>query len=239
MFKNGLNHHVGFESFVVSECNKMAYDACMSVASENAGHFVAVHGPNACGKSHLLAVAKERYQHMYPDHSVLMFTCAEFIEDYVRSLEERRQRAFRQQICKNDLLIIDDMEFAVGKSVSLKTFTCWFKYMIEHDKNVLIAFDCDIKCLEKMLWTMSQTSRSSITAEMLEPDVTIRKACLEMICQDISLNISDSVKKLIVNSRSIPFYAIRGCLLRISATQTLLNRTMTHQEILACINDYA
>ncbi len=111
----------GFETFVVDDSNDVAFTVARQVsngvmASFNNPFFV--YGGYGVGKTHLLRAISESPFWTHPARHVRYMTAEEFVYDYVTALRERNTHVFKQAMRALDLLVIDDLQFVLGKQAS-------------------------------------------------------------------------------------------------------------------------
>lgn len=140
-----------FENFVVSPCNKAAYDICKTLIEKPQAQFVVLYGPTSCGKTHLLSVVNNAFCEKYPDARVKMTSFNEMISKFLKALYEKKDNEFRADLCKYDLLIVDDMQCAVGKTTTQEEIAGWITEVLSAGKSVAIALGDSIKDYDKLL----------------------------------------------------------------------------------------
>ena len=123
-----------FENFVVSPCNKAAYDICKTLVEKPQAQFVALYGPASCGKTHLLSAVNNAFCEKYPGARVKMTSFNVMISKFLEALHEKTENEFRADLCKYDLLIVDDMQCAVGKTTTQEEIAGWITAMLSAGK---------------------------------------------------------------------------------------------------------
>jgi chromosomal replication initiator protein len=108
-----LNPALTFDSFVVGEENRLAYDSARKAALEpGALTPLVIFGTSGLGKTHLLnAIGHEAYA---DGKSVIYAPAERFGNDYVRGLKDGPER-FRARYRNCDVLLLDDVQFFEGK----------------------------------------------------------------------------------------------------------------------------
>lgn len=236
---NYNNQHT-FDNYIVSECNKEAYTACCSVVDNADGMFVALYGPSPCGKTHLLNAVKYAFQNKYPTRATLATTFEDIISQYFKTIDEKRTLEFRKYICSYDLLIIDNMQFAAGKSTTQKEFSYLFSTALDSCKSVVIAWDSSARCLDLLLTGMRKrySDRCHIL-KMNEPDVMLRKEYFERLINSEQIALPSEVYKCVINSKRMPLCAFNGYLIKLKALQEQKKRQLITREMLECLDDYS
>jgi hypothetical protein len=102
----------------------------------------------------LLNAVKFAFQNKYPICAILATTFEDLISQYLKTIDEKRTFEFQRYICSCDLIIIDNMQFAAGKSATQEEISYWFCEMLDSSKSVIIAWDRSDRCLDDLLTRM-------------------------------------------------------------------------------------
>ncbi len=143
-----------FDGFVTDESNQAAYDACKLICEHNRiGSSLILVGPEDCGKTHLLQSVSSTLESENPKRKVKL-TCGEdvggrIIHCMVRQ-EEGGMNKLLSEYLNNDVIIIDDIDFLIGKSYIEGIFIDFIKRAILEEKLLLLSIR-DSSYLEKIL----------------------------------------------------------------------------------------
>ena len=174
------NADLTFDTFVVSETTKVAYEMSKSVAkSPGTINPLFIYGNVGLGKSHLLqAVANEFFTNNHKS-KILFSTCEEMMRLYVSSIKTRKHDDFVRKFREVDMLIIDDIQLLTrGEQVQEEFFNI-FNSLNQKGKQIVLASDKqprELKGLEERL--VSRFSQGFIT-EVLNPTIETRVAILK------------------------------------------------------------
>lgn len=72
-----------FKNFIVSDCNSEAYNTCVSFVQNPFGKFIALCGPTATGKTHLMSAIHRAYATNFPNLKVKTATYEDIMSDYI------------------------------------------------------------------------------------------------------------------------------------------------------------
>ncbi len=222
-----------FENFIVSGCNENAYKACIDMAEDINGGFIALYGPSSCGKTHLLNAIERKFTDEFPHKRVCSTTLENLVAKYIRAVKTETQAEYRQMICGYDLLIVDNMQFVAGKKALQKELTSWFCEMIDSGKFVAIAFDRPAEYYEDILGNVSRRySEKCRIVEMYEADTKLREEYVNRLLGKGSINLSADVMDFLVYSRCVPFCALKGQLTKLELHQKQKGKPLSEEEMI-------
>jgi len=137
--KNNLLDKYTFDNFVVGPSNELAYKVCLEV-SKNPGKLfnpVFLYGRSGLGKTHLLHSIGNRLKQT---HNVLYISLMDFSDAMVKALKENRIEEFRESFLNLDVLLLDDVQFLVGKErTQIELFRIYEKLQAEEKQIVLVS----------------------------------------------------------------------------------------------------
>lgn len=141
--QQGLQDRFRFDTFVSGPANEFAFAVARRVASWADGHFnpVLFHGPYGFGKTHLLnALAWEAMQSA-PGKKVVYLTAERFTQAFVKALQDRQTSAFKDELRRADLLLIDDVHFVAGKPSTQEELFHTLIALVEDGRRVVMTAD--------------------------------------------------------------------------------------------------
>lgn len=144
-FKNcSLNPDLTFDNFVVGSSNREAYQASI-IVSANRGRLynpLFIYGDSGIGKTHLLHSIGNYIKKLEPNTKVLLFDTDAFIDEYTKAARgESDFNKFKEYINGFDVILVDDVQFLVGKKKTEEQFFVIFKLF--HDSRKQIVLTCD------------------------------------------------------------------------------------------------
>ena len=111
-----------FDNYVVSNNNNLASAAARAVAETpgTAYNPLFIYGGVGMGKTHLLHAIGNRLRGR--DLKVVFVSSEEFTNDFIRSIQNRDDETFRDKYRTADVLLIDDIQFIIGKESTQEAF---------------------------------------------------------------------------------------------------------------------
>lgn len=186
--KAGLNPKYTFDTFVVGGNNNFAHAASLAVA-ESPGE---VYNPLflyvgvGLGKTHLMHSIAHFILDKNPKKKVLYVTSETFTNELIDALRngktagnESAMLNFRDKYRNIDVLLIDDIQFIIGKESTQEEFFHTFNHLHTLGKQIIISSDKppkDIETLESRLRTRFEWG---LIADISSPDYETRMAILQ------------------------------------------------------------
>jgi chromosomal replication initiator protein len=133
-----------FETFIVGRSNALAHAAARQIATNKRGDQLTfnplyIHGAVGLGKTHLLQAIT--WAGNRPDRKVLYQTAEQFMSRFVSALKSQTAFVFKDSLCANDVLVIDDLQFLQGRSMQHQFCRTELNTLIDAGRQVVIASD--------------------------------------------------------------------------------------------------
>ena len=186
--KAGLNPKYTFDTFVVGGNNNFAHAASLAVA-ESPGEVynpLFLYGGVGLGRTHLMHSIAHFILEQNPKKKVLYVTSETFTNEMIEALRmgktpgnESSIEKFRDKYRNNDVLLIDDIQFIIGKESTQEEFFHTFNHLHTSGKQIIISSDKppkDIETLESRLRTRFEWG---LIADISAPNYETRMAILQ------------------------------------------------------------
>ena len=186
--KAGLNPKYTFDTFVVGGNNNFAHAASLAVA-ESPGEVynpLFIYGGVGLGKTHLMHSIAHFILEKNPKKKVLYVTSETFTNELIDALKNGKTSGnesaivkFREKYRNNDVLLIDDIQFIIGKESTQEEFFHTFNHLHTSGKQIIISSDKpprDIETLEARLRTRFEWG---LIADISAPNYETRMAILQ------------------------------------------------------------
>lgn len=225
-----LNSKYTFDNFVVGNYNRFAYNAALAVA-ESPGEFynpLYLYGGAGLGKTHLMHAIAHFILDNNPNANVLYVTSDVFTNELIESIRQGNVNAFamtkfREKYRNIDVLLIDDIQFIIGKESTQEEFFHTFNHLHLLKKQIIISSDRppkEIKTLEERLRTRFEMG---LIADISAPDYETRMAILRKKEEQEGISIPDDIIDYIAVNITSNVRELEGALHVLKAFTVLSN----------------
>jgi chromosomal replication initiator protein len=227
-----LNPVYCFENLIKGECNKMGYNAGLSI-SDKPGKTpfnpLFIFGGPGLGKTHLAQAIGIAIHEAYPDLVVLYVTGNEFKTQYVNAVNVRNKLTdFMAFYMRIDVLIMDDIQELVGPSTQDKFFNI-FNHLHQSGKQLVFTSDrapVDLKNFEERLLSRFKWG---LSIELEQPDYETRLAMLKARCVREGVTVDEDVLEYLAEKVKSNFRELEGTLISLIANATLCHEPITKE----------
>jgi chromosomal replication initiator protein len=233
------NARYTFDSFIVSNCNRLAYAAALSVA-ENPGKSynpLFIFGGVGLGKTHLLNAI---YNMAQANNINALYVSAEhFTNDFVNSIREQNTEEFRTKYRSVDMLLIDDINFISGKEQTEESFFHTFNELHNSNHQIVVTSDCPPKSIPHLGDRLCSRFEWGLIADIRPPDFDTRLAILKAKAEQDGENIAPETLEFIARQVKHNIRELEGCLNRAVAYAKLLGVLLTPELAAKAAEDIA
>jgi len=226
-----------FENFIVGSANRLAHAASLAVAERPAQAYnpLFLYGGVGLGKTHLL--------HAIGNHclnrnlNVLYVTSEEFTNDLINAIRSHTTQAFREKYRHIDVLLIDDIQFIVGKESTQEEFFHTFNSLHGQDKQIVITSDRPPKAMVTLEERLRSRFECGLTADIQPPDFETRVAILRTKSERMGRVIPADIIETIARRIQSNIRELEGSLTRVLALADLGNLPMNAKLIDTALAD--
>lgn len=231
--KAGLNPKYTFDTFVVGGNNNFAHAASLAVA-ESPGEVynpLFLYGDVGLGKTHLMHSIAHFILNKNTKKKVLYVTSETFTNELIEALKkgktadnESAMAQFRDKYRNNDVLLIDDIQFIIGKESTQEEFFHTFNHLHTSGRQIIISSDKPPKDIETLEARLRTRFEWGLIADISAPDYETRMAILRKKIELDHLdkyNIPEDVLKYIADNIKSNIRELEGSLNKLIALYKL------------------
>lgn len=224
-----LNPKYTFDTFVVGSNNKFAHAASLAVADLPGEIYnpLYLYSGVGLGKTHLMHSIAHLILKNDPSKRVLYVTSEEFTTELIDAIRNGNNTAmtkFRDKYRNIDVLLVDDIQFIIGKESTQEEFFHTFNALHGANKQIIISSDKppkDMKTLEERIRSRFEWG---LIADISSPDYETRVAILRKKEELDGYSIDDKVIDYIATNVKSNIRELEGSLNKIRAKSNLENR---------------
>ncbi len=206
--KAHLNPKYNFDTFVVGSNNKLAHSACLAVA-ETPGEVynpLYLYGGPGLGKTHLMHSIGHFILEHNPEMKVLYVTSEDFtneVIDSIRSGNAASMNRLREKYRNVDVLMVDDIQFIIGKESTQEEFFHTFNALHSARKQIILSSDKPPKEIETLEERFRTRFNWGLIADIQAPEYETRIAILQKYTETFDIKIDEEIIKYIaINIKS-------------------------------------
>lgn len=208
-----LNPKYNFDTFVVGSNNKIAHSASVAVA-ESPGEVynpLYIYGKPGLGKTHLMHSIGHYTLEQNPEKKVIYVTSEEFTNEVIESIRSGNAASMtklREKYRTVDVLMVDDVQFIIGKESTQEEFFHTFNALHMAGKQIVLSSDKHPKEMETLDERFRSRFEWGLIVDIQPPDYETRMAILrknaescerqidEEIIQYIATNVKSNIREL-------------------------------------------
>ncbi len=228
-FLSRFNPSYTFDNFIESPSNKFAYKAAQAVVAKlgaRENNPLVIYSAPGLGKTHLLQAIGNQILRENPAAKVIYMSGEEFVNEYIESLQQKTNDAFRKKYRFLDCFLVDDIQFVASRPSSSEAFFYTFNTLFESGKQIVLSSDRSPQQLE---WDERLSSRllSGISTEIKRPNTEARIAILRQKRDSMNFIVGDDVIAFLAEGVQTNIRELEGALIKLRAYCTTHSVTPT------------
>ena len=232
----GLNPRYTFDNFVVGESNQLAYHAARAINIEGTDtapgyNPLLLYAGAGMGKTHLLhAIGNLALERRV---SVRYVTSEQFTNEFVSAINRREMPEFRERYRGVDLLLLDDVQFLVGKEQTQEALFHTFNDLHQAGAQIVLTSDRPPETITPLEDRLRSRFQWGLVADIRPPSLETRLAMLHSWAADNSSEVPSSVLDIIAQRVSRNVRQLLGAFNRVVASSQLLSAPLTAESVIA------
>ncbi len=226
-----LDPNFTFDTFVVGKPNEFAY-ACARRVAEKPGtrefNPLFLYGGVGLGKTHLMhAIGVEMTREGAAHPTVAYMSAEKFMYRFIAAIRAQQTIEFKDHLRSVDVLMIDDLQFLIGKDNTQEEFFHTFNALVDAGKQIVVSADkspSDLSGLEDRLRTRLGCG---MVADLHATTFELRISILEAKAARAGAHVPASVLEFLARKITSNVRELEGSLNRLIAHAGLFNREIT------------
>ncbi len=229
-----LNHKYTFETFVVGNNNKFAHAASLAVAESPGVTYnpLFLYGGPGLGKTHLMQAIGNYILKADPETKVLYVNSEDFTNEVIESVRSgnaAKISKLRDKYRTVDVLMVDDVQFIIGKASTQEEFFHTFNALYSQGKQIILSSDRPPKEMQDLEERFRSRFECGIKADIQSPDFETRMAILykKAELEPYAKNIDTEVIKYIATNIKSNIRELEGAFNKVVAFSKLNKAELT------------
>lgn len=192
---NNLNPRYTFDTFVIGDNNQMAHAASIAVAEAPAEAYnpLFLYGGAGLGKTHLMhSIAHYILEHN-DNLNVLYVTSEDFTNEVINSIQHKKQEELRSKYRNIDVLLVDDIQFIIGKESTQQEFFHTFNALYNSKKQIILSSDKPPKELDVLEERLRSRFSWGLPVDIQPPNYETKVAILRKRAEIDNIMIDDEI----------------------------------------------
>ena len=222
-----LNSRYTFEQFVVGKSNELAHAAAEAVAMKPGQRYnpLVMYSDVGLGKTHLMHAIGHRISSR--SMSLIYSTTEEFTNSYIKSIREGTTEQFRDRYRSADVLLLDDVQFLVGKEQTQEGFFHTFNALHMTNRQIVLTLDRPVSALTLLEDRIQSRLAGGLVVDIQPPDIETRIAILTEKSSGSRKPVSDDVLHFLAERIHKNIRVLEGSLNKVVAHADLMDTPVT------------
>jgi len=236
-----LDGRFEFDTFVVGKPNEFAYACARRVAERPSSpgfNPLFLYGGVGLGKTHLMhAIGLELSRKDGAPVNVAYMSAEKFMYRFIAAIRSQSTMEFKEQLRGVDVLMIDDLQFLIGKDNTQEEFFHTFNALVDSGKQIVVSADkspSDLNGLDDRLRTRLGCG---MVADLHATTYELRISILEAKVTRADTPVSSKVLEFLAHKITSNVRELEGCLNRLIAHANLFNRPITLESTQEVLHD--
>ncbi len=218
-----------FDNFVVGPSNRLAHASCVAVSQSLGTTYnpLFLYGNSGLGKTHLLHAVCHEARRRSPGVVTQLLSCEEFVNRFIRAIEQGNLSSFHGQFRTVDALVIDDIQFLREREQSQEEFFHTFNALYNNGRQIILTADsppAEIPSLEERLISRFTWG---LVARIDPPSYETRVAIVQKKANLRGLPLADEIAEYIARQVQANIRELEGALTTLYALATTMHEPVS------------
>jgi chromosomal replication initiator protein len=224
-----LDPQFTFDNFIVGKPNELAYAAAQRVAQSEVVSFnpLFLYGGVGLGKTHLMHAVAWNIKKRNPKKNVVYLTAEKFMYQFIKALRFKNIMSFKEQFRSVDVLMIDDVQFIIGKDNTQEEFFHTFNTLVDKKRQIIISADKSPADLEGLEDRLKSRLGWGLVADIHPLTYELRYGIIEAKAEQKNIKLTGDVLEFLANKITNNVREMEGALNRLAVHASLQESEIT------------
>ena len=227
-FENNLDPRFTFKDFIVGKSNELAFSACRRVADSVDVPFnpLFLYGGVGLGKTHLMHAIAWQRKKLNPKFKIMYLSAEKFMYEFIKAIRSKNTVPFKELFRSVNLLMIDDVQFIIGKESTQEEFFHTFNALADQNRQMVISADKSPSDLEGLEERLRSRLGWGLVADIHPTTYELRLSIIESKIEKYNIDLSKDVIEFLAHKITSSVRELEGALTRLAAHVTLVGRSV-------------
>jgi chromosomal replication initiator protein len=216
------------DTFVAGDCNRLAVTSAEMVVRQPGQHTpLLFYGPTSVGKTHLLegiwTAARRSHQRL----TVVYLSAEQFTSHFLEALRGSGLPSFRRKYRGVELLMIDDLQFFVGKRATQVELLHTIDTFLREGRQLVFAADRSPAELAELGPELTTRLSSGLVCHIEPPDYATRLGIVGQMARRMKLAVPGEVQQYVASRLTSHARELSGALCRLKATAQAMGQPIS------------
>lgn len=239
LYSTELDPRFTFDNFIVGKPNEFACAAARRVAESADVSFnpLFLYSGVGMGKTHLMHAIAWYIREHNPQRKVAYMSAEKFQYHFVRSLKTQNPFSFKEQLRSVDVLMVDDVQFLIGKNSTQEEFFHTFNALVEKGSQIILSADKSPVNLDGIENRLKTRLASGLVADIHPTTYELRLLILESKAQTLGVPVPQDVIEFLAEKMTTSVRELEGALHRVAANVQLIGGQVTLEKTRYILKD--
>ena len=241
-FESFINPRYTFDNFIKGEGNQLARAAACAIGDNPGGtsfNPLFVYGGVGLGKTHLVQAVGNKIVQKFPFKRAVYLSSDIFTIEFVEAIQSNKVNEFSNFYRSMDVLILDDIQFLIGKEKTQDLFFHIFNTLHQSGKQIILTSDKPPKDLKGMDDRLISRFQWGLSADIQPPDFETRIAILRRKADDFGLVFPTEIFEYIASHIISNIRELEGCLIKLLANASLNSKKLDFDLVKTTVKEIA
>ncbi len=230
-----INPNYTFDTFIVGDNNDYAHAASLKVAEEPGDTYnpLFIYGGPGLGKTHLMHAIANYILENDKSKKVIYVTSETFTNEIVDAVRDSKnehstaRQEFRNKYRNVDVLLIDDIQFIIGKESTQLEFFHTFNHLYESQKQIIISSDKHPSNMTMLEERLRSRFEMGLTVDVKQPTYETRMAILRKKVSEENITLDDNILDYIASNIVSNIRELQGAINKVISFSNLCDKEIT------------
>jgi chromosomal replication initiator protein len=188
---------------------------------DNSQNPLFLYGSIGVGKTHLCQSLAWKLGENFPKKNIVYISAEKFMYLFVQSCKNQSIDSFKKRFRDVDCLIVDDLQFIIGKEVTQKEFFYTFETLVNENKLIVLACDRSPMTLSGLDEKLKSRLNGGLIVDIQDNNRELTLNIIKKKCERLNLTLTDELMEYVTDNLKVDTRQIEGFLKRLQINEKI------------------